>query len=104
MAYVDGSISLWDMADGTLLHTRPKVAEQVYTLDWSPAGDLLVTAGLRGKIILWDSRDLTSLKELDAPEWVIQVRFNPEGTRLFISGGMESPPAIRKVVVWGLPE
>jgi WD40 repeat protein len=104
VAYVDGVVGLWDASDGTLLRARATGAKEVYTLDWSPAGDVLATAGLGGKITLWDPRDLTALKELDAPEWVIQVRFSPDGARLLTAGGPSSPSPDRKVVLWGIVE
>ncbi len=61
-----------------------------------------MTAGLGGEITLWCPRDLTALKELEAPEWVIRVRFSPDGARLLSAGGGAHPPADRKVTVWGL--
>jgi hypothetical protein len=42
------------------------------------------------------------LKELEAPEWVIRVRFSPDGDRLLTAGGGIQRDAGRKVVVWGL--
>lgn len=102
VGYVDGSVVLWDVANGKQLAERKTDAKEIYTLDWSPAGDVLATAGLEGKITLWDSRKLTVLKELEAPEWVIRVRFSPDGSRLFSAGGRSFPPADRKITVWGL--
>jgi WD40 repeat protein len=103
VAYVDGGIGLWSVADGTLRRDTATGAQEVYTLDWTPAGDVLATAGRGGKIVLWDPRDLTALKELEAPEWVIQVRFSPDGSRLFTAGGTAQRSPGRKVVIWGVP-
>jgi WD40 repeat protein len=103
VGYVDGSLALWDMRDGTLLRSCATGGDEVYTLDWSPDGDLLATAGLHGKIILWDPRTLAPLKELEAPEWVIQVRFSPDGARLFTAGGTALKSNDRKVTIWGIP-
>jgi WD40 repeat protein len=104
VGYVDGVVGLWDVAAGKLLRSNDSGAKEVYTLDWSPKGDLLVTAGREGKITLWEPKELKALKVLDAPEWVIQVRFSPDGMR-FLSGGggmMRGPD--RKVTVWGLKD
>jgi WD40 repeat protein len=101
-AYVNGEVALWRVADGVLLRKRATGAKEVYSLDWTPRGDVLVTSGLGGKITLWDPRDLSVLKDLDAPEWVIRVRFSPDGARLLSSGGASYPARDRKVVVWGL--
>ena len=61
-----------------------------------------MTAGRAGKIVLWDPRDLTALKDLEAPEWVIQARFSPDGSRLFTAGGTALPSPTRKVVIWAV--
>ena len=102
VAYVDGSVALWDVDNGNLLFERKTEAKEIYTLDWSPAGDVLATAGLEGKITLWEASNLTILKELDAPEWVIRIRFSPDGSRLYSAGGKSSPAVDKKVSVWGL--
>jgi WD40 repeat protein len=102
VAYVKGQVALWDVAKGVLLHEKETGAREVYTLDWSPAGDVLATAGLHGKIILWDPRSLKVLKELDAPEWLIRVRFSPDGARLLTAGGAEGQGGERKFTIWGL--
>jgi WD40 repeat protein len=104
VAYVDGSVGLWNVADGRLLRLRKTTAAEIYSLDWSRGGDVLATSGLKGKVVLWDVRDLSVLKELEAPEWVIRVRFSPDGSRLFWMGGSASAGLQpRKVSVWGLP-
>jgi WD40 repeat protein len=104
VAYVDGGVALWSVADGTLIRARETGAKEIYTLDWSASGDVLATAGLNAKITLWDTRDLTVLKELEAPEWVIRVRFSPDGSRLLSAGGSAGPGAKdRKVTVWAVP-
>lgn len=101
--YVDGSIGLWDVASGKSLQMTKTTGEELYTVDWNPKGDLLVTAGLKAKIIIWDAKELRPLKELDAPEWVIHARFSPDGSRLVTAGGgmLKSPD--RQITIWGLP-
>ena len=102
VAYVDGSVGLWDVDSGNLLFAHQTKAEEIYTLDWSPAVDVLATAGLKGDIILWNARDLSILKELPAPEWAIRIRFSPDGSRLFSAGGTMLRSPDRKVSVWGI--
>src|SRR5205814_7480365 len=60
--YVDGSIGLWDVASGKSLHMEKTAGEELYTVDWNPKGDLLVTAGRNAKIIIWDAKELKTLK------------------------------------------
>jgi WD40 repeat protein len=102
--YVDGTVGLWDVATGKLLHERASGAKEVYSVDWSPKGDLLATSGREGKVVVWDPKELKPVKELDAPEWMIQVRFSPDGSRLFTAGGTSLRSPERKVTVWGLKD
>jgi WD40 repeat protein len=103
-AYVDGLVRLWDVASGKLLRERASGAKELYALDWSPKGDVLVTSGRGGPITLWEPSELKVLRELEAPAWVIQVRFGPGGRELYSAGGGETRGPDRKVVVWGLPD
>ena len=104
VGYVDGTVGLWDVKSGKLVRSAPGRVKEVYEVDWTPKGDVLVTAGREGKVVLWDPKELTVLKELESPEWVIQARFSPDGTRLWTAGGRIDGGAERKVVVWGLPD
>jgi WD40 repeat protein len=104
VSYVDAGLALWNAETGELLRSMQTRGNELYAVDWSPAGDVLATSGLGAAITLWDPRDLSILKELDAPEWVIQVRFSPDGTRLLTSGGSATPPKDQRVVVWGVGE
>jgi WD40 repeat protein len=102
VAYVDGSIGLWEVATGQLLAMQASGCEEVYTLDWSPDGSLLASGGLNGPISLWDL-DLEKLHSLAAPEWVVSVKFSPDGSRLITGGGSRAKGGPRSVVVWGVP-
>lgn len=103
--YVDGTVALWDVATGNLLKSERSGCNEMYSVDWSPKGDLLVTSGLHGKIVLWDAPTLTRLKELDAPEWVIRVRFTADGTRVISSSASDaSAKKDLKLTVWAIPD
>lgn len=101
VAYVDGRIGLWSIADGRLLSMQQTTATEIYRVRWSPAGDVLVSAGLQGNITLWNPDDLSVLREITAPEWVIEAKFSPDGTRLVTSGGTRSNSE-RRVEIWGV--
>ena len=99
--YVDGTLILWDVATGKRLHEAESGCKEVYSVDWSPKGDVLATSGLSGKIVLWDPTKLTRLAELDAPMWVIQVKFTADGARLLSAGsGDHGARTERKIIVW----
>jgi WD40 repeat protein len=102
VVYADGSVALWTVADGSLIVERKTQADELYTVDWSPDGSLLATAGLKGAITLWAPRDLSVLRELPAPEWVIQVRFTPNGFNLHWAGGAQRPRGERRLEILGI--
>src|SRR5262249_7882451 len=102
IVYVDGSLRLWEVATGKLLREAKRVEGELYAVDGSPDGAVLATSGRRAGITLWDGRNLTVLKVLEAPEWVIQVRFSPDGTRLLSAGGGVLLGGPRRVIVWGV--
>jgi WD40 repeat protein len=86
-AYVKGDVRLWDVSTEKLLLKLKTDAEEVYTLDWSPNGNMLVVVGLKGNILMLNGQDLTILKRLPGPEWVISVKFSPDGSCLLTAGG-----------------
>ena len=102
--YVDGAVVLWNVSNGTERQSMRNVATEIYTVDWSPQGDVLVTAGRGGKITLWDPTRMAVLKELDSPGWVVSARFTSDGTRLITSGGSDYGRTERKVVIWSAPD
>lgn len=101
VAYVDGSIGVWDTATGKLLAQAKTQAEEIYQIDWSPQGDMLASSGLATQISLW-TPDLKLLRTLTSPEWVISVQFTPDGSRLVTAGGDSQPGKARSIKVWGV--
>jgi WD40 repeat protein len=100
-ANVDGTVSLWDVGTGKLIREEKTKGDETYVVEWSPKGDLLVTGGLKGKIIIWDSKELKPLKEFEAPAQVFCARFTADGSRLF-TAGRSAKPGTSKITVWGL--
>ncbi len=101
VAYVDGDIGLWEVATGKLHRSAESGGKEVYTLDWSSQGDLLVTAGREGPLGVWDAKTLQSAARFDAPQHVMQVRFTTDGTRL-LSCTDERDKNDCRVAVWGV--
>ncbi len=102
IGYATGEIRVWDVATGKLLHEVAPGAEEIYSVDWSPDGTLLASSGLKTDICLW-SPELSLLRRLPAPEWVISVKFSPNGSRLITGGGGQTLGSERSVTVWGVP-
>ena len=102
IGYATGEIRIWDVATGKLLHEVDPAAEEIYSVDWSPDGTLLASSGLGTDICIW-SPELTLLRRLPAPPWVISVKFSPNGSRLISAGGDPTKGPQRSVTVWGVP-
>jgi WD40 repeat protein len=100
--YVDGVIGLWDVASGELLHEAKSDAKELFTVAWSPRGDLLVTAGFRGSVTFWSPKGLKPLKRFKAPEAIFTVCFTTDGSRLLAGGGSRMADGESNVWVWGL--
>lgn len=106
--YVDGTVALWDVGTGMMLHSAASGCKEVYSVDWNPKGDVLATAGFKGRPVLWDVRGLKKLKELDAMEWIGQIRFTADGTRLLTTGAKRgegnTPLTDWKMTVWAVAD
>jgi hypothetical protein len=103
IAFVDGSVVVWNVSSGELLGLRWGHDEELHSLDWSPNAKIIATSGVRAPVTLWRAADLKILKEIECPICVTCVRFNPEGTRLVYAGGSETPGGERFVEVLAVP-
>jgi len=102
VAYADGNLAIWDVATGELLQRARGHAEEVFSLDWSPDGKIVASGGREGSVTLWRAANLTPLIDIEAPEQVFCVRFNPAGTRLLF-GGSKSLGG-RYIEILGVPQ
>jgi WD40 repeat protein len=102
-AYVDGNLAVWSVETGDLLQRAKARAEELYSLDWSPDGKIIATSGRNASVALWRAANLALLHEIEGPEWIICVRFNPQGTRLIFAGGSRTPNGDRYVEILGVP-
>jgi WD40 repeat protein len=102
VVYVDGQLVLWDVQTGTLKKSIQAWANELYTVDWTADGSMLVTGGYNSPLTFWNSADLSILGEFEAPEWIMSSRLSPDGTKLIFSG-QNSSPENRYVETWAVP-
>jgi WD40 repeat protein len=103
ITHVNGKLSVWNVQSGKLHKLGRWTAEELYSVDWSPDGTLIATSGRNTWLTIWRADDLRILKEIEAPDWVPCVRFNPEGTRLVYAGGAATPGGERSIEVLAVP-
>lgn len=103
-AYVDGQVGMWNLETGDVTLTASE-CEEVYSVDFNPKGDLLVSSGNNGPVVIWDATELTKLNALEAQDWVIQSRFTADGVRLITAGARkDGPRGSGQMMVWEVKE
>lgn len=86
---LDGTIRIWDVASGQLLRALIGHNSYVSSLDWSPDGNTLASAGTYDITVrLWDTRTGRPLRVLKGhPRETSLVRWSPDGKTVVASGG-----------------
>jgi WD40 repeat protein len=103
ICYCDGTFAVWDAKTGRQTGFKKTRAQELYAVDWSPDGTLLVASGLLGPVTIWKAEDLSVLKEFHASDWAIIVQFHPDGTRVSCTGGPQMRSPERRVITWAVP-
>ncbi|MHA2233457.1 MAG: WD40 repeat domain-containing protein, partial [Candidatus Hodarchaeales archaeon] len=84
----DGSIRLWNLTDGNVLHVLSRHHYGVIALDFSPSGELLVSGGIDNMINLWNVSSGEHLHTWSMyPHGVIDLKWSPDGQTLAVGGG-----------------
>lgn len=80
----DGTVRLWDVASGSLLHTFSEHGNEVYSAGFSPEGNRILTAGRDGTVRVWDVQSKYMVYKLKAEEdnWFRRAYYGPEGNRI----------------------
>ena len=90
------------MQTGKLKKSIQAWANELFTVDWTPDGSMLVTGGFNSPLTFWNSTDLSIVAEFESPERILSARFSPDGTKLILSGHSPSPQN-RFVETWAVP-
>lgn len=112
---LDGTIRLWNTANGEAIATLPGHMEETSDVAFSPDGRTLASVNMRLSVKLWHIATRRELVSWDFPQAGERVRFSPDGrylavttrtnsVQLFEAPPLESaevPPALRHAVMNG---
>lgn len=82
-ASFDATVRLWDTEIGVCSHTLCNHTKKVYTIAFSPTGDLLASGSLGGQLNIWSvaSGELVKTFNQGSAD-IFEVAWNANGTRL----------------------
>lgn len=103
IGYFGGNLLICDPRTGARLAIAKTGLDDLLSLDWSNDTKMLVSAGSNGAISFWNAQDLTRIRDIEAPEQVVAVRFIQAGTRLVFAGGTFSK-SIHYIETWAVPD
>ena len=94
----DGTVQLWRISDGTLLHAFRGHASQVNSVVFAPSGTMLASGSADTTVRLWGmvARKLMLAQTLKHSKGVRSVAFSPDGNLLACGTGLKS------VLIWDL--
>jgi hypothetical protein len=79
----DGTVRVWDAAQGTDLRVLAGHTDWVWSAAFSPDGDHIVSASFDGTVRVWEAASGAELRLLvDHTDWVWSAAFSPDGDRI----------------------
>lgn len=81
-ASFDATVKLWDINTGRSIQTLANHKDPVYSLDFSPNGELLASGSFDRCLCIWSVKDGTLLKKYRGHGGIFEVTWNPAGDKV----------------------
>ena len=81
-ASFDGTVMLWNVADGSRYRIFDRHRDSVYSVAFSPSGDYLASGSLAGQMYIWDIEQGRQIKSYKGKGDIFEVAWNKEETRV----------------------
>lgn len=81
-ASFDGSVRLWNIADGNCIRVLSRHRESVYSVSFSPSGDFIASGSLAGQLYIWNVKDGKTIKSFKGNGDIFEVAWNSQETRV----------------------
>jgi WD40 repeat protein len=96
----DFAVHLWNVASGESFGTLEGHTAIVWSVAFSPDGELLVSVSSDKTAKIWDWRSGKLIQSLDFPGEAVSVSFSPDGQTLAVGGVDELEGQIQHAAIW----
>jgi WD40 repeat protein len=82
----DGTVRIWDLAEGALLKTSEGHRGWVEAVAFSDGEHAVVSSGRDGRVIEWDVASGEMVREMTVGGWIYGLALSPDGARTYTVG------------------
>ncbi|WKZ40012.1 MAG: hypothetical protein QY328_17275 [Anaerolineales bacterium] len=97
---LSGIIAICSVEQGKVIHTFKANQSRVWTLAYSPDGNVLISGHQNGELVKWDSQGNLLIK-VTTRDWVRSISFSPDGEKFLTSHRVKKEEIAPTIYLWG---